>query len=212
MSSFAGKRILFIGDSITDCGRSRPSTGSNWESLGTGYVSHIDLILGAMNPSRDHRISNQGISGNTIRDVSERWQEDVIDWNPDLVSLLIGVNDVWRGFDCKNNPDAAVPIEEYEEKLSRVVSSTVSKVEKFIVLSPFFFESNLEDAFRKQVEAYSAVAKEIAQANGCLYVDLQAEFDSMAEHVYLPSFGWDRVHPNSYAGMIMARKWVSTVI
>src|SRR5215211_5094424 len=92
-------KLVMIGDSITDCERARPVGEGLFDALGRGYVSYMDAFLGAVYPERGIRIVNMGISGNTVRDLKGRWETDVLALKPDWVSLMIGINDVWRQFD-----------------------------------------------------------------------------------------------------------------
>jgi len=88
------RKIVFIGDSITDCGRTRPVGEGLFNALGNGYVSFIDAFLGATKPELRLRVVNMGCGGNTVRDLEGRWKADVLDLKPQYVSCMIGINDV----------------------------------------------------------------------------------------------------------------------
>src|SRR3989442_15766615 len=88
----ASTRLLFIGDSITDCGRREDP-----EAVGSGFVRGIRDWLRAADPANAPIVINHGVSGNKITDLQKRWQRDVIDQAPDVVSVMIGINDVWHG-------------------------------------------------------------------------------------------------------------------
>ena len=88
MKIHANSTLLMIGDSITDCGRVRPVADSVGGDLGNGYVALIHAIFSATCPQRHIRIRNTGISGNTVRDLTARWQSDVLDLKPDWVSII----------------------------------------------------------------------------------------------------------------------------
>src|SRR4051794_13362046 len=85
-------RLLFVGDSITDCGRREDK-----DELGSGYVRRVRDYLGATQPLRTPQIFNRGISGNKIPDLQSRWDRDVLELNADILSVYIGINDVWHG-------------------------------------------------------------------------------------------------------------------
>src|SRR5688572_14408365 len=104
-------KLVMIGDSITDCERARP-VGEGPSNLGRGYVSYVDALLGAAYPGRGIRNVNMGISGNTVRDLKVRWESDVVALKPDWVSVMIGVNDVWRQFDSPLETEIHVGPEE----------------------------------------------------------------------------------------------------
>src|SRR5690349_1984671 len=91
-------KLVMIGDSITDCGRARPVGEGPYEGLGAGYVALVDGLINAASPELRIRVVNMGISGNTVRDLKARWKSDVLDLEPDWLSVMIGINDVWRHF------------------------------------------------------------------------------------------------------------------
>src|SRR5437868_3690371 len=106
-------KLVMIGDSITDCGRTRPIAEAPYDALGNGYVSLVNGLITATNPELRLRILNMGISGNTVRDLKARWQSDVLALEPDWLSILIGINDVWRHFDMPLQSELQVPLDEY---------------------------------------------------------------------------------------------------
>lgn len=97
-------RIVFAGDSVTDMGSAQP-VGEINDGLGQGYVRVIDNLLSACYPDIRVRITNSGMGGNTSRDLLERFERDVVSLGPDWVSICIGINDVWRQFDCPSMSD-----------------------------------------------------------------------------------------------------------
>jgi lysophospholipase L1-like esterase len=88
-----------ISDSITDCGHGLPVGESVKDNLGNGYVNMINALLTAKYPAQGIRVLNTGISGNTVLDLQGRWEQDVLALKPDWLSVMIGINDVWRQFD-----------------------------------------------------------------------------------------------------------------
>jgi len=95
-----GSKLLFIGDSITDCGRARPvGEGLHWNNLGNGYVSIVQAQILTKHPESRIIVINMGVGGDTVRHLKARWQTDVLDLKPDWLSIMIGINDVWRQFD-----------------------------------------------------------------------------------------------------------------
>jgi len=93
-------KLVMIGDSVTDCGRARPVGEGLFGAIGTGYAGYVNALLDATYPERHIRVVNMGSSGNTVLDLEARWQTDVVDLKPDWLSVMIGINDVWRQFDC----------------------------------------------------------------------------------------------------------------
>ena len=135
-------RIVFAGDSVTDMGSAQPVGEGLFDNLGTGYVRIIDNMLAAYYPERRIRVTNSGISGNTSRDLLERFQRDVVDLKPDWVSICIGINDVWRQFDTPAMPDGQVLPEEYERNVEQMILQVKGKVKGIFLLSPYYMEPN----------------------------------------------------------------------
>ena len=94
-----GDTILFIGDSISDYERAKPVGEGLFNAWGKSYVANVGSLLNCMYPELALRITNMGVGGNQVRDLEKRWESDVMDRHPDWVSVLIGINDVWRQFD-----------------------------------------------------------------------------------------------------------------
>ncbi len=136
MKIHSSSTLLMIGDSITDCGRARPvAEAVNWD-LGNGYVSLIHALLGATCPERHIRIRNTGISGNTVRDLAARWQSDVLDLKPDWLSIMIGINDVWRQFDAPLQTEWHVTLDEYLSILEQLVRTTRPQLKGLVLMTP----------------------------------------------------------------------------
>jgi lysophospholipase L1-like esterase len=203
------RKVVFVGDSITDCGRDRPIGEGN--GLGNGYVQFIDAFLGATKPELRLRVLNTGIGGNTVRDLEARWQADVLDLKPQYVSIMIGINDVWRQFDTPLQKDAHIKPEEYRDTLDRLLARTTPHVERVLVASPFYIEPNRSDAMRVRMDEYGAYAHEVATEHGAIWVDVQAAFDAVLRHVPSQALAGDRVHPNATGHAIITRAWLKAV-
>ena len=199
--------LLMIGDSITDCGRVRPV--GEGDGLGAGYVNFVSALLGAKYPSQNIKVLNTGISGDTVRNLAARWQGDVLDLAPDYLSILIGVNDVWRSFDSPNNPELAVDIAEYEATYRKLVAYTKEKVKKIVLLTPFLAEPDKTEPMMALLLGYIEAAKKIASENDLLLVDLQAEFDRYISGGTNPrALAGDRVHPSQLGAMVIAKAFL----
>lgn len=118
-------KLLFIGDSITRAGRNLDQSGEGRtnEAYGSGYVLLVKSLIEAMHPELRIRVVNQGIGGNTVRDLAARWQADVIEHKPDWLSVMIGINDVWRQFDTPLQTELHVGLEEYSNTLRSLLAS-----------------------------------------------------------------------------------------
>lgn len=202
-----GHKLLFIGDSITDCGRGQPFGTGN--GLGNGYVSLVNSLLAAVYPERRILVMNTGTSGHTVRDLAARWKRDVIDLKPDWLAIMIGINDVWRQFDCPLETGMHVLPGEYERTLRELAGSV--KVKGLVMMSPYYIEDNRGDDMRRRMDQYGAIVRKVAKEKKAVFVDTQAAFDSVLKHLPSEMFAWDRVHPGTPGHMIIARAFLDGV-
>jgi len=206
-----GQKLIFIGDSITDCERVRPDGEGLFGALGKGYVSLVDAMLQAVYPELGIRVVNMGNSGNTVVNLEERWQEDVIDRKPDWLSIMIGINDVWRQYDLPFIKEAHVYKDTYEATYRKLVERTKPLVSGLVLMTPFYLESNEQDAMRKTMDEYGAIVKRIAEDTGCLFVDTQAAFNEVLKELYSATLAWDRVHPSQAGHVVLARAFLNKI-
>lgn len=205
------QKLLFIGDSITDCERARPEGEGLFGALGNGYVSLVNAFLTSTYPDLGIRVVNKGIGGNTVLDLNARWQEDVFDQEPDWLSIMIGINDVWRQYDLPFMKDHHVYMNEYEQTLRNLVEKTKPMVKGLILMTPYYLENNKEDRMRHTMDQYGSIVKQIAKENDCLFVDTQAVFDEVLGTLYPATLAWDRVHPDTAGHMLIARAFLDKV-
>ena len=206
-------KLLFIGDSITDAGRGPSGEICPWEpyfGLGQGYASMTQAWLHAAHPDAAIRVLNQGVSGNTVRDLATRWENDVLAHQPDLLCIMIGINDVWRQFDSPLRPEIAVGPEEYRETLTKLVATVGPTVKALHLASPYFIEPNRNDAMRARMDEYGQIVREIAADAGASFIDTQAAFDVVLAHAHPASLAWDRIHPGHAGHMIIARAFLAS--
>jgi lysophospholipase L1-like esterase len=195
--------IVFIGDSITDADRFERA----YKPFGNGYVNFAANYLLAKYPEYNLRIINTGISGNTIRDLSNRWQNDCLDHKPDVLSILIGINDVCRQYSDRMNE--AVLIEEYEITYERLLSLAKSKYNcKLILMEPFLFCDDKTNPVYETVQEYIRVVHNMAEKFSAVLVPLQDSIDKKIET--LPQGKWsdDMVHPYQWAHFWIAQCWL----
>jgi lysophospholipase L1-like esterase len=209
----ARSRFLFIGDSITDAGRDPSGEATPWGAPGTGrgYVSLIEAWFGAIRPADQIRVINRGTSGHTVRDLAARWQADVLSAPPDWLSIMIGINDVWRQFDTPLRSDLHVPLAEYRTLLTDLVVRTKPHVKGLVLATPYLIEPNRADPMRVTMDAYGAVVRELAAAHGAVFVDTQAAFDAITAHTHPMTLAWDRIHPNTTGHFVLARAFLTAV-
>lgn len=200
-----GQRIVFIGDSITDAGRRKEAA-----PYGNGYVHLARALLIARYPELGLEITNQGIGGNTIRDLARRWEDDVVQLQPDWLSVKIGINDVWR--QVAGRAAEAVPLDEYASTYERLLRRTVEATKaRLILMEPYVIEPDRADPFRALIDQYVPVVHRLGDAFGAIVVPTQAAFDSALAAQPARFWADDRVHPNTPGHAVIARAFLRGV-
>ncbi len=205
-----GAKLLMIGDSVTDVERARP-VGERASGLGQGYVSLVDALVATALPDHGLRVLNVGTSGDTVRHLEARWEGDVLGHRPDWVSVMIGINDVWRQFDSPRETKAHVLLPEFEATLTRLVDRTLPGVNGMILMTPFFVEPNRSDPMRALMDRYGGAVRRVAEARGTAFADTQAAFDRLLAHVEPAAIAPDRVHPSHIGHMVLARTFLQAI-
>jgi lysophospholipase L1-like esterase len=207
-----GDVILFQGDSITDAGRSREKAGvaNEQPGLGSGYawLAASDLLVAR--PKDGLKIYNRGISGNKVFQLADRWQPDCLELKPNVLSILIGVNDIWH----KLNGQYDGTIETYERDYRALISRTRQALPKikFVICEPFVLRCGaVNDKWFPEFDQYRAAAKRVAEASRATFIPFQTMFDEAVK--YAPPEHWakDGVHPSPAGAALMAHFWVRTV-
>jgi len=206
-----GDKLIMMGDSVTDVDRQRPYGEGRGFAMGYGYPNLVNALITAFKPELKVRLINMGISGDTTRNLVSRWQSDVMDLKPDWVSIMIGINDVWRQYDVPQIVEEHVYIDEYRENLIWMIENTLPKVKGIILMAPYYIEPRKDDAMRATMDEYGKVCKELAEKYDLVFVDTQAALDKALEHIYPGTFTWDRVHPNTAGHMIIARAFLDAI-
>ncbi len=199
--------ILMIGDSVTDSNRERPVGRYLW-GLGNGYVSYIDALLGYLYPDIDQKIVNMGIAGDTIRDLKYRWNSDVISQNPDWVSIMIGINDVWRHFDQPSDHLSLISPVEYATTINTLIKRTIHHVKGIILMSPFYIIASLDNVMRQETLYYAHIMESISIRYKTRFVHTQAWLDAYMSGTGAKRLSNDGVHPNPLTNMILANAWI----
>lgn len=200
-------KILFFGDSITDAHRDREKTYHLY-GLGTGFVNGVASRLAGEAPDR-YEIFNRGISGNRVVDLYARIKVDAWNEAPDVISILIGVNDVWHEIFGKNG----VELDRFERVYRMMIEDTQRALPnvKLILCEPFFLDGTAThealDAFRA-VYGYAAVVKKLADEYGFPFVALQAPLDRAAAAYGAERILVDGVHPALAGAAIIAEEWL----
>ena len=204
----SGQRLVMIGDSITDCGRARPIGRPG--GLGSGYVHFVYALIAARYSDRIVEVLNTGISGNRVTDLRGRWDTDVLALHPDWLSIMIGINDVWRHYDSPFNTPQ-VSIGEYESILEDLVVRTQPTVKGLVLMTPYFIEANRQDPMRAEMDQFGEVVRRLARKHKTVFVDTQAAFDAYLAHRPTQTLCGDRVHPNDIGHMILAKAFLNGI-
>lgn len=207
----ANSKLVMIGDSVSDCGRARPLGEGLFGGIGKSYIANVAAMLDTWYPERRIRVINMGTDGNTVRDLKARWQTDVLDLKPDWLSIMIGINDVWRQFDSPLITESHVYLDEYRATLEELVKTTLPTLKGMVLMTPYFMETNKKDAMRATMDKYGKVVKEISQKYNTIFVDTQAVFEDVLKYCHPVGITWDRIHPNHSGHMAIARAFLNAV-
>jgi len=195
--------IVFIGDSITDAGRRERA----YRTLGYGYVNFAANWLSAKYPEFDLEIINSGINGNTIRDLSGRWKRDCLDYKPDILSILIGINDIWRQH--TNMLDEVVSLDEYKLIYERLLSQVKENNNcQLVLMEPFMFCDDLTNPMFNSLQEFLNTVHNLAEQFDAVLVPLQEAINNKIKQV--PHYKWsdDMVHPYLWAHAWIAQRWL----
>ncbi|GAB3898552.1 SGNH/GDSL hydrolase family protein [Larkinella knui] len=204
--------FLFQGDSITDGNRGR-STDPN-HIMGHGYAFAIASRIGADFPDRNFAFYNRGISGNKVTDLQKRWQTDTLDLKPNVLSILIGINDTAASI---NKSDEAIPVDEFESRYRQLLteSKTQNPDTLFVLGLPFVYpvgkrQENWE-LWREGTRQRAERVRKLATEFDAVLVDYPAVFDKAIRKTPADYWIWDGIHPTVAAHELMAREWIQRV-
>lgn len=199
-------KILFQGDSITDAGR----VYDNDLNIGRGYPHLIKGSLGFEEPEK-YEFLNRGINGSRIVDLYARIRSDIINLKPDVLSILIGVNDVWHNFWEKPN---GVPTDKYfkiYDMLIEEIKEALPNI-KIMILEPFVLKEwatqDHWDTFREEVEKRARMAKKIAEKHDLTFIALQDGFDKLSRKAPVAYWLGDGVHPTAMGHEFIKNEWI----
>lgn len=197
--------ILFIGDSITDCGRFEPQH----RPLGCGYVRMFADMLTVREPQKHVTVINRGIGGNAAEDLRSRWHDDVVWHKPDWLSVKIGINDINHWL-CGVKPELRSP-EAFARIYDQVLALTRTRLPstQILLIEPFYMSRDTDaDSYRAKVLAgltdYIAVVHTMHKKYGTRLVRAQELFNAALEHNHPQVFGDEPVHPNATGHLLIA--------
>jgi lysophospholipase L1-like esterase len=204
--------ILFQGDSITDSGRNKEDTGFNTaRNLGTGYPLLAGAALLNKYEALNLKVYNKGISGNKVYQLAERWDKDCLDLKPDVLSILIGVNDLWHKLNGTYNGTIEIYRNDYIALLERTMKALPNV--KLIICEPFAVNGvkAVDDKWYPEFYDYQKSAREIAKQFKATFIPFQSVFDEAQKRA--PGSYWtgDGVHPTLAGSQLMAKAWMKAL-
>lgn len=204
--------ILFHGDSITDGNRYKDES-SRWDlnhQIGHAYPYVITALLGSASPEKGFRFVNRGVSGDSITRMEKRWKADTLAIKPDILSILIGVNDVcgqeWD--ECRDYP------EKYETTYRRLLDEVLAEnpAARFVLIEPFLLKDGAldevwQERYRRMAQIRELVRR-IATDYKAVFVPTQELFNSLTAQREASYWVWDGVHPTEAGHGVIARQWL----
>lgn len=204
--------FLFQGDSITDGNRGRSMDPNH--IMGHGYAFSVSSRIGADFPDRGFTFYNRGISGNKVSDLLGRWQEDTLALKPDVLSILVGINDANAAL---NSPDKNSNLEQFEETYSQLLKSSRAINPKMILVLgiPFVYPVGnvIKDweFYNSDVSKRRTIILKLAKEFDAVVVDYKPVFDEAIKKMPADYWIWDGIHPTVFGHELMARLWITKV-
>lgn len=208
-----GSRLLFIGDSITDMKWGRNEKDRN-HYLGHSYVYLIASRLGVDIPDSELEFFNRGISGHRLGDLKARWEKDAIDMKPDLLSILVGINDVGK------SNGKGIDLEKWESDYRFILENSrkANPDLRVVLLNPFVLEcgrftdqKELWNYWRRETDKLCKITEQLAVDFGAVHIETEKIFDAAASAVSPDHWIWDGVHPLPQGHELIARNWIQKV-
>ncbi|MEN6385948.1 MAG: SGNH/GDSL hydrolase family protein [Phycisphaerales bacterium] len=207
-----GNTILFQGDSVTDANRYRENESkiNDRKAFGNGYAYSIASQLLSDKPGDELKFYNRGISGNKVFQLSERWDKDCLEIKPDVLSILIGVNDIWHVLEGRYDGT----VERYEKDYRLLLQRTVKALPnvKLIICEPFVLRCGaVDDKWFPEFDSYRAVAKKLSNEFEAAFVPFQSMFDKALKKAPPAYWAEDGLHPSMAGAYMMAQEWLEIV-
>jgi lysophospholipase L1-like esterase len=205
-----GATILLQGDSITDARRSRKTqdTANDFAMLGNGYAKLIAYHLLTRHADKQLKIFNRGVSGHKVPQLDARWGKDTLDLKPDVLSILIGVNDIWHSKRGGYDGTLASYADGYKALLERTRDALPDV--QLVICEPFVTRTGaVKDSWFPDFDGYRAAARSAADQFGAVFVPFHAMFAKLVDLSGDPAF-WagDGVHPSAQGQAMMAARWL----
>ena len=210
----AGATVLFQGDSITDAGRKKDeqnqSTPNMQPGFGGGYAWMTAAALLTAPKGDTLKCYNRGISGNKVHQLAERWDKDCLNLKPDVLSILIGVNDIWHALNGKYEGT----VETYETDYRALLKRTKEAMPKttIVICEPFVLKCGaVNDKWFPKFDGFRESAAKLSKEFNTLFVPFQTVFDEAVKYAPPEHWAGDGVHPSGNGAALMASAWLRTV-
>lgn len=199
-------KLLFQGDSITDAGRDR----RNYRDLGNGYPKYAAEFLRAGNPDIEFDFIDLGISGNRTSQLFDRVTPDFIDINPDIISILIGINDIWHRYNWDRIPTSDAQFElNYRSLLQQLKAKTHAKI---VIMAPFYLDSEENAFINDDLATVGSIVKKLADEFADVYIPLDVHFAEALKSQPAPLYySADGVHPNANGSEFIGRIYAEAI-
>ena len=198
--------LVFQGDSITDAGRDK----RNYHDMGRGYPLYASRQLAEANPDVEFEFINFGISGNRTSQLFDRFYTDALAFEPDVISVLIGINDVWHRY---GGGKVATTDEQfalnYRSILERIRKETNAKI---VMLAPFLLDKEPYEGMREDLERILPIVRALAEEFADVYVPLDKYFEEAIKTQPEPLYySGDGVHPNENGRMFIGKHYAEAI-
>lgn len=190
-------KILFQGDSITDCGRSRDDIND----LGPGYPKYVAEYLQASYPQYNFEFINKGIGGHQTKDLLARWQEDAVELQPDIITILVGINDTWHHCEHKDWIDNKVYEANYRSILEDIKNKTKAKI---VMLEQFVCEFPDFEVFHYDMEEKIRITRKLAREYADRFIPLDGIFAAASVTTDMAELTQEGVHPTDKGHQLIA--------
>lgn len=204
--------VVFQGDSITDATRMAQPQPDAQENVGTGYVRFLKGLLPLEFPNSGWNIWNRGISGHKVTQLYARWQTDCLNLKPDVLSILVGVNDVWHGFKSQAVYNG-VSLKHFIRTYNNLLDFTLEELPgcKILIGEPFLLKGSAwTDEFEAELKERRLALAAMCTERSLPLIPYQEAFDTALKDFTVADLAPDGVHPSELGHMLMAKTWLKT--
>lgn len=206
--------VLFQGDSITEADRAHDNHDADDPgALGRGYVRYAAGLLHEALPGGKLAVINRGVGGNCVTDLQQRWQVDTLDLKPDVLSILVGVNDTWQGTGSGIS-GGGVPLDRYEQVYRAILAQAKAQLPdlKLVLCEPFVLSCGVVDPrWFPEFTCRRQIVRRLAAEFNAVFVQFQDAFDTASSGAAPQAWAVDGVHPTSAGHVLLAKTWVAAV-